>query len=726
MSWFGKLRAAAEGRTVLGSARAVHSRLVGRNYNDFHAAVERLERVARQAKGPERAQALMRWGRALRELNGESNSSNLKEDGSAGASGEQQQQKEQSQEEQEKSQAEAQSADEVLDSEDAVTVEKEDAMDDAASDASRASSLQSSQSIPIQRLAFYDARSGSPEALTFKDVFLRSRALELLVTNFVEDAPDNEERRLLLELFEECLVGGEEAYQAVLTGIVKLSAVSGGHDVEVQISKQELLDLACGAVAALKISPERERLDALINKAKSSERTKEVLELSTRVRAHADRRYQSASEKAWEDIHKDKLARVAEAAAALQEGISALHQKRADNKQHKDEAADYCARRMEEVAEAEKIGVCTTRQAKQREEREEFEGANAALIKSLALKEKEMAISTINHMTELEVVHQWEEFLQDTWRHQSALAATLSATNKAALITASEDHLKAAAIHVTARCEEASTLLRRLKFINGELETLLARKNQMAELNMEEEVFHLTRSRRALENKYLEVEGQLVGVFAAVDAVRDEVDDILEAERQAGTLAQFEEARKQFEAATQGMEKLRSDFKASPRPVIEVPTQQEAEAEARAEAAASAAAAEEAKSAAKSPSEAAPVKEKSFTGMLAAKAKSFTDAAKSRVEAVSEQASVAKAEAAEKTAVKQDAAAKPAAEKSASEAPSNSLDDDTDDIFGDDNDGEDVGEGEGEGEGGADDGWDIDDADNLEQELNAKKEEQSS
>ncbi|GJP83850.1 hypothetical protein CLOP_g13952 [Closterium sp. NIES-67] len=112
----------------------------------------------------------------------------------------------------------------------------------------------------VGSVLFHDAANpGVP--LTFRDVFLCSKALENIVVSFIMDAPSPMEERMLADMFDLCLSGDHQLHSSLLNAISQLSASFSAYS-EVKMSRQELLRMASDAVAGLKLDAQLQRLEA--------------------------------------------------------------------------------------------------------------------------------------------------------------------------------------------------------------------------------------------------------------------------------------------------------------------------------------------------------------------------------------------------------------------------------------------------------------------------------
>ncbi|GJP36875.1 hypothetical protein CLOM_g21340 [Closterium sp. NIES-68] len=275
-----------------------------RQHNSFRHAVRRIEEVAMLARGAERKEALLRWLGALADISAESEQAEQGEKelaalqqlgmglalGGDGAGGSE-----------EGGAGEAVAADEGAGeagevAEESAAVNKAEATGPpaaahggggggggggaAAAAAAAAGSdggvregvappSASPQHHPLpsprtqakmSRVLFHDPNAPH-QALTFRDVFLHSQALENVVASLVMDPGDDEEYWLLRNLFRLCLSLPHEDQDTLLATLHSLAHAAESY-AEVKLSGDELERFVAEAITGLKASPEAERVDA--------------------------------------------------------------------------------------------------------------------------------------------------------------------------------------------------------------------------------------------------------------------------------------------------------------------------------------------------------------------------------------------------------------------------------------------------------------------------------
>lgn len=183
------------GNAVSEGAKLIHDRIGTRNVKSFSLEVKRLEEVSVSSRGGERVQLLRRWLVSLREV-------------------------------------ERMSLDQIQPS-------SEEAKDFTA---------------------VYYVDPGLPgEAMTFRDVFLHSEALEGMVLSMILEAPNEEEVQMLVELFGLSLSGEKEVHEEVIQNVQDLAAVFSKYKDEVLAKREELLHYVQDAIGGLKISADLAR-----------------------------------------------------------------------------------------------------------------------------------------------------------------------------------------------------------------------------------------------------------------------------------------------------------------------------------------------------------------------------------------------------------------------------------------------------------------------------------
>lgn len=203
-------------------AKAVLERTGEKYHNNFKHAVRRLDEVSLNARGEERSQALARWLGALKDLD---------RDAKLLA---------------EKAEKISEKNDGSPSNPSSPHVEQE--IDEETGQPSR-----------VTMVLFYD-QDISSAPLTFRDVFLRSNALENITVSLILEPPEVEEVNLVMEMFGLCLSGGPEVHNAIVSGIQDLGRSVANYS-ELLLNRDDLLRMAADVITGLKTNAEIERLD---------------------------------------------------------------------------------------------------------------------------------------------------------------------------------------------------------------------------------------------------------------------------------------------------------------------------------------------------------------------------------------------------------------------------------------------------------------------------------
>jgi hypothetical protein len=106
----------------------------------------------------------------------------------------------------------------------------------------------------------------SPEPMTFRGLFLRSRGLEAIVENFLRVGPDEKEQKLLVELFDLVFGGTSHQHKAVVAALVGFSEALANQPTEQVVPKDKITGLVLSAISKLKAKAELEALDVKLSK----------------------------------------------------------------------------------------------------------------------------------------------------------------------------------------------------------------------------------------------------------------------------------------------------------------------------------------------------------------------------------------------------------------------------------------------------------------------------
>ncbi|CAI5493344.1 unnamed protein product [Closterium sp. Naga37s-1] len=283
------------------------SAVVGRPHNSFRHAVRRIEEVATFARGSERKEALARWLAALSDIQQENDrlQAHFQRRKKRQEKGERKTQEENKQEEAKDGEAEgvearlsqvqtdgaegkteSVAAEADSESKDGVVGDGEKTGAEAGSKSAAAGdiaaageeaeevasvgdgSLQDEAAPSLSKSAstgrasmvlFYDPDAGN-EALNFRDVFLRSSALELIVASMVVAPGDEDEMALLRGLFDLCLNLSTTQCNDLLAALQSLGSSLSAYS-ELKLPSDDLATMVAEAITGLKVNPEIERVD---------------------------------------------------------------------------------------------------------------------------------------------------------------------------------------------------------------------------------------------------------------------------------------------------------------------------------------------------------------------------------------------------------------------------------------------------------------------------------
>ena len=485
------------------------------------------------------------------------------------------------------------------------------------------SAAEAKQVFPAPRSAFVDTDGRG--TLTFRDVLLRSAALELLANNVLAEPPASaEEASLLRDVFAATLVGGAASAAALVGGLADLTPRLAGYTAEVKASRAELAAVLSAAVAALKTAPAEETARAAAARAAAAladaaaaadageSASGDAAADTTGAALAAARELDAALQRARSSLaERVQLAPLAASAAALGalggELSAALAQLKAAGadaaRQLADsdamrggklagadvtmqalaaEVAELSAREAELQAELDRVSTrlakALLRQAQAREEREAFESGSGDAREALDARRASLADAEAQHAAEAAAVAGWAAFVAaaDAQRDTALAAAAEAAT--AAAASGAAKHTAALAAHVVARARQAGVLVGRLRFCFAELDDASAKAGQMAELGMSVVAADLAATRAKLESQYVEAEEALATLLADAAALRAE----------AGALASPAGAGAQMESSLAHLAAVAKEFEARTRPRL---LREEQAAKLAADAAAAAAAA---------------------------------------------------------------------------------------------------------------------------------------
>lgn len=495
------------GQAVAGGAKIVQDRLVGRNLTSSKIAIKRLDEVSKTARGDERVQALVRWLGALKEL--------------------------------EKDHKPVPTMDEIRSTDGAISP-----------------TSVSQEELPSPRgaskILFYDF-DGDGEPMNFREVFLRSHALENIVISMILEVPVDEEVDLLLELFGLCLAGGKELHVAIMSSIQDLAKAFSTYDEEFMSKREYLLQYAKDAVIGLKLNADLERLETeiapLMQSIKEKEsneltkedgliRTREILQLDVQLRDLLQRKKLLMFTGDTEVSRTQKVELLKTFSTSLRQSASEAEKQVEENRSQKEEALKYRAIKAQEVSDLEK-GVATEVKALQQkrdelearlkevkaslavalkkhlniqEEKEKFDEASSGIMAHLAAEEELLTRTITGQNTEANVVGTWVSFLQDTWELQSSCTKQKDKDTSDAFNGLKEQFLRTLLVNLSYLQEELGLLLKEMKSCSERLKSASDTESGPEILNQ----------RKMVEERYFEVEGQIVSILRTAEILKEE------------------------------------------------------------------------------------------------------------------------------------------------------------------------------------------------------------
>ncbi|GER28650.1 hypothetical protein STAS_04456 [Striga asiatica] len=406
------------GQAVVGGAKLFQDRIGARNFQNYKLAVKQLEEVSVSCRGIERVQLLRRWLVALKEIE------RLKED------------------------------------------IKSENLDKSGE------SYDSQQRPNV--VMYYDPDIGEP--MNFRDIFLRSQALEGITLSLILEEPIQEELILLQQIFRLCLLGDKEAQDVTVNYVQELANTFATYNEEILTKREELLQYAQDAIAGLKVNAEivridseasniHKKLDEMRNQLPfsdggekssdkaadtSTENLKEALEHFKLCSRLEELLLQKKLIKNWDSpaAHSKKIDKLKVLSESLASSALKAEKRISDNRMQKEEALKFRVNKTSEMSQLEKeltaeikdlqnkkdeledeLKKVTTalisahaRLHNAREERDQFDEASSQIIQHFKLKDDELSRSVASYRAEAEVCNKFVNFLDSTWVFQSSHA----------------------------------------------------------------------------------------------------------------------------------------------------------------------------------------------------------------------------------------------------------------------------------------------------------------
>ncbi|CAL1387201.1 unnamed protein product [Linum trigynum] len=553
------------GQAVAGGAKILQDRIATRNFRSAKQTIKRLEEAAVSCRGQERSLLMRRWLAVLKEA----------EKSAAGSS-----------------------EDNKLKS-----LEQYLLPDDAREGPRKVSTI-----------LYYDADVGG-EPLPFRDIFLQSQALEGITLSMILHSPNEDEIALLLELFGLCLTGGKEVHIAILSSIQDLATVFTKYKEEVLVKREELLQFVQGAITGLKINAEMVRIDAeavdLKNKLdgitvqgkptnetqdkQSDSATNEAIEALKEALAQIRTcsrleglllRKKSLTFGDTPEIHAQKIDKLKVLTESLASSVTKSEKRIVDQRSQKEEALKVRISKADEASEKEKeigaeitvlekerdeleaqlkkvnisLSAANARLNNAREERDQFEEANNQIIEHLKAKEDELTGSIAACKVESDVLGTWVNFLEDTWVLQRSYVETIE-KQAADELEKHEEYFTNLAVNLLSDYKKElepsigriGTYVENLKKLSPGSEVAASADNQDSQV---------ISPRRHLEEEYMDYEAKIVTTFSVVDNMREQ----FYAQKGASSRKHDERVKELFDE----IEKLRQEFDAIDRPILEV------------------------------------------------------------------------------------------------------------------------------------------------------------
>ncbi|XP_021891534.1 myosin heavy chain, skeletal muscle, adult [Carica papaya] len=473
------------GNAVSEGAKIIQDRIGPRNWKSLRHTVKRLEEVSVSCRGVERVQLLRRWLVALKEI--ERLTADKTHDNN------------------EKNQ------DEMLNSDDP----------------------KDSPTKPT--LVYYGDPDVEGELMNFRDVFLRSQALEGITLSMILEAPNEEELLLLLEIFGLCLTGERKVHNAVMNSIQNLATKFSSYQDEVLVKREELLQYAQDAIAGLKINADLARIDA-----EAQTLIEKLDNMNARQQSSNECQTKLSEEITGSSLKVDKLKVLSE---SLVSSSSKAEKRILDHRYQKEEALRFRVARTNEVSQLEtelamEIGQLETQkdeleaELKQvntslasararlhntREEREQFDEASNQILEHLKSKEDELSRSISSCRVEADIVNRWINFLEDTWVLQSMFIEEKEKKVNEELDTHGE-YFVHLVIHLLSTYKDQ--LEPSVAPIKKLVEELQPTEGSEAAKSRDTENSQLKSLKRFLKEEYLEFEAKFLTTLSIVDEVK--------------------------------------------------------------------------------------------------------------------------------------------------------------------------------------------------------------
>ncbi|XVE69034.1 hypothetical protein DITRI_Ditri09bG0117200 [Diplodiscus trichospermus] len=552
------------GQAVAEGAKLFQDRIGPRNLRSVKLTVKRLEEAAVSYRGSERVLLLTKWLVALKEIEKLSGGS---------------------------SEGSAKSLQQIFASEEAKDNPKGPSM-----------------------VLYYDSDIGGAP-MNFREVFLRSQALEGITISMILEAPTDKEISLLQELFGLCLTGGKEIHNAIVSSIQDLAAAFSSYQDEVLVKREELLQFAQGAITGLKINGDLIRVDIEASHLKkkldqmsasqklpkeshdnaSEETTKATIEALKGALAEIRictalegilLKKKSLNNGDSPEIHAQKVDKLKVLSESLASSSAKAEKRISDHRLQKEEAltarvakaSEADGREKEivaEISELEKqrdeieaelkkvnisLAAANARLRNVREERDQFDEANNQIIAHWKTKEDELSKSISACRVEEKVLRTWINFLEDTWLLRSSHAETKNKQVNEELEQHEDYFVNLAITLLAAYKKELGPSISHSGKLAENLKKL-SERSEMASNTSNEDSKELN-LRKHLEEEYLDHEAKIIATFSVVDNMKEQFY------AQQGTVSRKDDPK--VKELFDDIAKLRSEFESIERPTLEM------------------------------------------------------------------------------------------------------------------------------------------------------------